>query len=163
MMSGYGGCHAWNETTKHFCSRECAAEYQYLDEEYSPATAELMSEGGTYGLMYKYSDAYGWTDMAIRSRRTNFIREGKPNDPCVFYVTWTEDNKFKFGASGNIWYRDSFSKFIDGYKCIHILKRDLRIPIADLEANIKTELKVHSEYLSIDRVPEFWKVYRKFK
>ena len=105
-------------------------------------------------------DEYMWIKSLIKSRRTQFITNGGKDDECYFYVTWTEDGYFKFGASEDIKQRASYSGFIDRYLSIHLIHTSTRLRIANLEALIKLKLNICTEYIEESEVFRFWEIFR---
>ena len=164
ITAGYGsGGHRWDESEYHFCSRECASRFQYDNLDKYPNCKKFIEEGGTFGLMIANPEDYNWNRTLIKSRRTNFIQNGGLDDECYFYVTWTSDGYFKFGASEDINQRKSYSGFIDQYISCHLIHTSTRLKIGNLEALIKLKLNINNEYIEESEVPTFWKYFRELR
>lgn len=156
FTAGYGsGGHPWNESPVHFCSRSCAANFQFNNPDIYPLTAEFISSGGTFGNMSEEL----FTNTLIESRRSAFINQGNPDDQCYLYVAWTVNGILKFGISADsLDYRLETSGLHVQYTSIHQLKKlNSRVIIADLEAQIKYHFRIYNEYLDNTKFDEFWK------
>jgi hypothetical protein len=106
------------EHDHYFCSKECQNNYR-----------------GPGGFI-------DWVSKS-KANRTKFLNLGELDDICCLYISITEDDRFKFGASEDLDIRSVRMHYKNSKK----LFIGTRLQVADLELLIKYHLKSYHEFL----------------
>lgn len=82
-----------------------------------------------------------------KAKYKSFLRSGRADDLCIFYIGLTESNDIKFGITGtNLDKGRCNRKWRLGLKSIHRLVNSNRLTVAKIELELKLYLGSNSEY-----------------
>lgn len=86
----------------------------------------------------------------------SFLLKGDLKDPCYFYISTTDSNEFKYGVTIN----SSERMRLGNYKNIKIIFSSSRVIVAELEYQVKLNMKSSNEFLEWKNVRSFMDAYK---
>lgn len=110
-----------------------------------------------------YNTINSWRSKC-KSKYSVFLKQGKPEDVCIFYIGLTNSNDIKFGVTGvNLDKGRCNRKWRLKLKSIHRLVVSDRITVAKIELNLKFHFQSNSEYVEFSKLREIIDFVRNYK